>query len=289
MAVVKVCKGGKSLGKLIDYAAKDKLTSGKDCSDNPKKSLEEMQTTKEIWEQEKGRQYKHYVQSFAPKETTPEEAHKIGREWAEKNFKGYEVFIGTHNDKEHIHNHFIVNSVNFENGKKIHLDKEDLEKFKAVSDEICKEHGLSVIDRNQSKVKGEVREYNMKKYQAIVQGKSYITDTALAVQKSLENAKNKEEFMKNMNDNGYKVDWQDHKKHITFEDKDGHKVRAANLEKTFNESGIGKDGIIQQLEHNRKIEIEQEHKNEITFIDKDEKEIDFITENEKVRLRERTR
>ena len=65
-----------------------------------------------------GRQYKHYVQSFENDSIEPKMAHEIAREWAEKNFKGYEVLFATHCDKGHIHTHFIVNSVSFEDGRK---------------------------------------------------------------------------------------------------------------------------------------------------------------------------
>lgn len=243
MAVIKVGKGGKTLRQAIDYANKENLLSGKDCPDGPKQALQQMKATKEYWEKEDGRQYKHYIQSFKPGETTPEQANKMGHEWAEKNFEGHEVIIGTHKDKDHIHNHIIVNSVNFENGKKIHLDKQDLERFKSVSDEICKKHGLSTIDRTQAIGIGEVRVYSMGKYQAIAQGKSYIAQTAFAIDDCLCCSWSREEFIKSMNGKGYKVKWSDNRKYVTYTDKNGNKVRSSNLEKTFSDSKYSKESM----------------------------------------------
>lgn len=243
MAVIKVGKGGKTLGQAINYANKDKILSGKDCPNDPKQALEQMKATKDQWGKEDGRQYKHYIQSFKPGETTPDQANKIGHEWADKIFRGYEVVIGTHQDKKHIHNHIIVNSVNFENGKKLHLDKRDLERFKAVNDQLCRENELSVIDRTKDCGIGEVRVYSMGKYQAIAQGKSYIAQTAFAVDDCLYRSWSREEFIRNMKEKGYRVEWSDNRKNVTYTDQNGNKIRASNLEKTFSDLKYSKESM----------------------------------------------
>lgn len=100
--------------------AEEKLVSGLHCE--PETVKEEMQATKELWGKTDGRTYKHYVQSYhEDEEITPEQAHKNAVELAEhtKAWKGHEVLIATHIDKGHIHTHFIVNSVNYENGHKL--------------------------------------------------------------------------------------------------------------------------------------------------------------------------
>lgn len=259
MAVIKVAPGKASLGKIINYAAKDKITSGIDCPDDKEKAKEQFQNTQEVWGKTEGRRYKHYVQSFKPGEISPAKAHDLGREWAEKSFPGHEVFVGTHVDKDHIHNHFVVNSVNYENGKKLHVGNEDLERFKAVSDEICKEHGLSIVDRAKERERGEIRAYEMKKYRTLERAakgevKSHIANTAIAVNKSLETARSKKEFIKAMNDRGYMVDWQESHKHITFTDQEGHKVRASNLAKTFSDDRYTKEGIEHEIARRREYE-----------------------------------
>ena len=121
MAVIKAVSSKAGIGHAIDYVTKkekteEKLVSGLHCE--PETVKEEMQATKELWGKTDGRTYKHYVQSYhEDEEITPEQAHKNAVELAEhtKAWKGHEVLIATHIDKGHIHTHFIVNSVNYEN------------------------------------------------------------------------------------------------------------------------------------------------------------------------------
>ena len=258
MAVIKVVNSKASIGKAINYVTKrekteEKLVSGKDC--NPHTAIDEMKATKEQWGKTEGRQYKHYIQSFNPEDRiTPEKAHEVGRKFVEntEKFKGHEVVIATHVDKGHIHNHFIVNSVNFENGKKFQQSKKDLEKLKNHSDRICEREGLSII-----KEKGkEITAFDQKKYKAIEKGftgkeKSYLLDTAIEVSNSLKKATSREEFIKDMESKGYKVNWKDTRKHITFTTPEGKKVRNSNLEKTFKEHKFSKEGMENEIQRNR--------------------------------------
>ena len=93
-----------------------------------------------------GRQCYHIIQSFVPDEITPELALEIATEFAKEHLPGYQVVIGTHTDRHHIHNHILFNSVNDETGEKYHCSREDYYKqIRAVSDRLCREHGLSVI------------------------------------------------------------------------------------------------------------------------------------------------
>lgn len=251
MAVIKVTNSKATLSKSINYITKEekteeKLISGKDCT--PSTAFDEMQATKELFNKLNGRQYYHYVQSFSKTDNVSHgKAHEIGKEWAEKNFKGHEVLIATHQDKDHVHNHFIVNSVSYEDGKKFHSSKKDLEHMKLVSDKICEREGLSVIqEKNKS---NELTSYNQGKYQLLKkleQGqnvKSYVFDTALTVDKVLENSSNRGEFIKNMKDQGYEVKWSDTNKNITFKNSEGNKVRLSNLEKTFKDTRFSKEGL----------------------------------------------
>jgi len=258
MAIVKVSKGGRSLKQAIRYADKEKDFIGKDVSDNPEKAINEMQLTKDIYNKPGGRQYKHYIISFKPGEVDREKAKAIALEFAEKNFKGYEVGIGTHTDKNHIHCHLIVNSVSFEIGKKLHVPKSFLEDLRKSNDEICKTHGLEIVQKELEKeMSGEIRTGNMKKYQVLKHAfdgvkKSYVLDAAIAVKKAMELSENKQEFIENMNFQGYKTNWSDTRKHVTFIDKGNNKVRLANLQKTFNDISFSKEGL--ELEFKRNIE-----------------------------------
>ena len=268
MAVVKATKGGKSLSAAMNYVEKKaELCSGKDCSDKKEKALNEMESVKELWGKTEGRPYKHYVQSFEPGEVDQETAHEIGLEWAEKNFPGHQAYVATHTDKEHIHNHVIVNSVNFENGKKLHFNKYELERFKSRSDEICRERGLSTIDRTKGPERGEIRTYSMKEqklYEKAFKGQKQSYKIALAKKlgEELRKAKNLKELAKNMEKKGYKI--KERGKELTFEDSAGNKVRASNLAKTFSEPNFTKEGILNELERNN----DREYASESTGIEK---------------------
>lgn len=250
MAVIKAAKGGKNLKAAMDYIhRKAELTSGKDCSDDKNKALEQMQITKILWDKKGGREHMHYIQSFEPGEANPQIANQIGLEWAEKNFSGHEVYIATHTDKKHIHNHFIVNTVNHENGHKIQVSPKDLERFKSYSDELCKEHGLSIIERSQKPEPGNLRTNVMAKYQLLQRinngenVKSYILNAAIAVDQAIDQSSSRREFIKNLEEQGYKVEWKEQRKNITLTNSDGKKVRMSNLEKTFSNPRFSKEGM----------------------------------------------
>lgn len=257
MAVIKVVNSKASIGKAINYVTKEekteeRLISGKDC--NPRTAIDEMKATKEQWGKTEGRQYAHLVQSFNPEDkVTPKQAHEIGRKFIENNekFKGHEVVIATHVDKGHIHNHFIVNSVNFENGKKLHTTKKELQQLKERSNELSREHGLSVPTRGDT-----ITTFDQKKYRAIEKGakgqdKSYLLDTARNVSQSLKKATDREDFIRDMESKGYKVNWSDNRKNITYTTPEGKKVRSSNLEKTFKEHKFSKEGMENEIQRNR--------------------------------------
>lgn len=88
----------------------------------------------------------HYIQSFKPEEVSPEQAHRIGVEWAEKVFgKNHQVLVTTHVNCQHIHNHFAVSAFDLD-GKKWYGNKTSLKRCRDISDKICKSYGLSVIE-----------------------------------------------------------------------------------------------------------------------------------------------
>ena len=264
MAVIKAVSSHAPIGTAIDYVEKKEKTEERLLSGigvTPETAKEEMQATKEIYGKTDGRTYKHFVQSFAPGEDiTPEKAHEIAKEFVQslELFKGYEVLIATHKDKKHVHTHFIVNSVSFEDGKKFQMSSKDLQKMKDKSDEICHEHGLSICEKNKT-FDGHERTgftaWTKEKYhflQDMMEGKSkksYVYNTMKVVRDSMNRAASQEEFVKLLSEKGYSVDWQDRHKHLTFMDHDGNKVRDTNLNKTFN-LGIGKEELLTRFERN---------------------------------------
>ena len=255
MAVIKAVSSKAGIGQALDYVTKDektekKLVSGLNCE--PDTAKDEMQATKELWGKTEGRTYKHFVQSFAPEEKIePEQAHCIACQMAAKRpeWKGFEVLIATHQDKDHIHSHFIVNSVSFENGHKLQQSRADLQNMKDMSDEICRQQGFHITEKGKT-FSGDVREetvaWKKETYQLLKQAeqgkvKSYVQDIALAVLDCKETATSRETFIRLMNERGYGVDWQDSHKYITYTDlarkqagEKACKIRNNKLEKYYN-------------------------------------------------------
>ena len=255
MAVIKAVNSRASLGRVIKYITQDEKTlecliGGYNCRGTS--ALFEMKATKKAWNKTGGRQYKHFVQSFSPDEDiTPQQAHEIAAELAEswEKFKGYEVIFATHLDSKHVHTHFVVNSVSFENGKKFGYSKNDLKLFKELSDRILQAHGLSICQKTQ-----DISTYNIHAYNAVKKdldgtGKSWLLAIALAVRSVRAMATNKTVFIAQLNAKGISVKWEDDRKYITFSDKDGHKVRCKKLTEMFKED-FSKEGLENDFRRN---------------------------------------
>ncbi|MBR0312820.1 MAG: relaxase/mobilization nuclease domain-containing protein [Oscillospiraceae bacterium] len=150
MAITKILARNSRLDAAVNYATNgDKtedhiLTAYLNC--DPGLAARQMMETKEEIGKTGGRQCYHIIQSFQPGEVTPELALEIAREFAEECLPGYEAVIGTHVDRHHIHSHIVFNSVNTMTGEKYHIRTADYYKqIRAVSDRLCREHGLSVV------------------------------------------------------------------------------------------------------------------------------------------------
>jgi hypothetical protein len=270
MATIKAVSSRASIGQSLDYVTKEekteeKLVTGLHCEADTVK--EEMQATKELWGKTGGRTYKHFVQSYhADEDITPEQAHKNAIELAKNTeaWKGHEVLIATHIDRGHIHSHFIVNSVNFENGYKLQWSKADLQNLKDRCNEQSREQGLHVPEKGKT-FEGAEREetvaWSKDTYQLLKKAeqgevKSYVQDIALSVLDCKEQATSREDFIQKMSERGYGVDWQDNHKYITFTDlarqEQGEKqckVRNNKLEKYYN-MDFGKEELERGFEIN---------------------------------------
>ena len=278
MAVIKAVSSKAPISTAIDYVSKDEKTESKLLSGynltSPGTAMDEMQATKEVWGKTGGRTYKHFVQSFAPDENiTPEQAHEIATQFAEQCplFKGFEVLIATHKDREHIHTHFVVNSVNFEDGHKFQMKSTELQDMKDLSDKLCRERGLTITQKGKT-FHGEDREettaYSKEQYQLLQkaeQGKtdSYVQDIALAVLECREQATSREDFKMLMSERGYAVKWEDSRKHITFTDtsrqehgEKKHSVRNNKLEQYYH-MDFSKEGLEREFESNARKQAEQ--------------------------------
>ena len=154
MATTKIWPTKGHLASVLKYIVNEQKTdaktyvSGLNCF--PDTAAAEMNAVKKHFGKTGGRVAYHAYQSFAPGEVTPAQAHQIGVQlanelWGER----FQVVIATHLDRGHLHNHFVLNSVSFGDGKRFHPDAAFLHRLRDVSDRLCREYGLSIIEHPQ--------------------------------------------------------------------------------------------------------------------------------------------
>ena len=213
---------------------------------------------KKMWNKDTGRMYAHNIISWHKDEQiTPEQAFEFGKEFAENWFSGFQTLVAVHKDKDHVHCHLVTNSVSYEDGRKLHNTRKDLERMKQLTNQMCRERGLTVAEKGKhfdgSEIeKGEVTAWSKDKYNLFRQQvkDSFVADCAMAVLKALENCISKEKFIEKMKQFGWEVNWAEKRKHITFQNQDGKKVRDSNLSKTFH-LDISKEGLENEFDRNR--------------------------------------
>ena len=224
---------------------------------------------KKMWDKDSGRMYAHNIISWHKDEQiTPEQALEFGKEFAEKWFSGFQTLVAVHMDKEHIHCHLVTNSVSYEDGRKLHNTRKDLERMKQLTNQMCRERGLTVAEKGKhfdgrQIEKGEVIVWSKDKYNLFRQQvkDSFVADCAMVVLKALENCISKEKFIEKMKQFGWNVNWTEKRKNITFQNQDGKKVRDSNLSKTFH-LDISKEGLENEFNRNyERIRTEAERTN----------------------------
>ena len=224
---------------------------------------------KKVWDKDSGRMYAHNIISWHKDEQiTPEQALEFGKEFAENWFSGFQTLVAVHKDKDHIHCHLVTNSVSYEDGRKLHNTRKDLECMKQLTNQMCRERELTVAEKGKhfdgSRIeKGEVIAWSKDKYNLFRQQvkDSFVADCAMAVLKALENCISKEKFIEKMKQFGWNVNWTEKRKHITFQNQDGKKVRDSNLSKTFH-LDISKEDLENEFDRNyERVRVEAERTN----------------------------
>ncbi len=154
--------------KTIDKNEKTMYVTGVNCKTET--AYEEMITVQNRFDKTTGNVAYHAYQSFKTGEVSPELAHKIGVKLAEKMWSEYQVVVATHFNTGTYHNHFVVNSVNMFTGKKFNCNKGAYYKFREISDRLCRENNLIVIENPKGKTprsiyfaekRGEPTKYNL--------------------------------------------------------------------------------------------------------------------------------
>lgn len=210
--------------KVYDEISNQRLVSGINC--DGENAFKEFMATKKSYGKTDGMNFYQYVQSFSPEENiTPHQAHEIAIEFAEKAWKGYEVLVATHCDAQHIHSHFVINSVSFENGKKLRQNPNTLKSLRALSDEICRHHNLSTLEPySKDGMKISTREYR-----TAVKGQSWKFKLMNDIDKAMNISGSKEDFINAMSIMGYSVTWTDGRKYITYQCPNKMKCRDIKL------------------------------------------------------------
>ena len=199
------------------------LVSGINCQ--PQSVYDDFINTKLLYHKDGGVMFYHMVQSF-PKGAAvdPRQAHEAARRLAEY-FEGCEVLVCTHVDREHIHSHCVINSVNFETGKKLHMAKEQLQELMRRNDAICQEMGLPVFEPTAQQARG----MSGAEYHTALKGQSWKLRLMNTIDECMKYAADKDAFVSLMESEGYAVCWESSRKYITYTTPDGLKCRDSKL------------------------------------------------------------
>ena len=199
------------------------LVSGVNCQ--PQSVYDDFLNTKLLYHKDSGVMFYHMVQSF-PKGAAvdPRQAHEAARRLAEY-FDGCEVLVCTHVDREHIHSHCVINSVNFDTGKKLHMAKEQLQELMRRNDMICQEMGLPVFEPTAQQARG----MSGAEYHTALKGQSWKLRLMNTIDECMKYAADKDAFVSLMASEGYAVRWESGRKYITYTTPDGLKCRDNKL------------------------------------------------------------
>lgn len=259
----------KALRNVINYVLQDnKIKDGLICVCGPfeydtidrDNVYQSFLAEKKLWGKDSGRMYSHQIISFHRDEKlTPEQALSFGKDFIERWFSSHQALAAVHQDRDHVHIHIVVNTVSFVDGKKLHNTKHDLQKMKDITNEMCREYGFSVAQKGKhfdgtAFNEGEITAWAKDKYHLLLNDakKSFVADCGLAVLEAIQDCCSRDDFISRMNERGWKVHWEESRKHITFEDAAGNKVRDSNLSKTFT-MDISKEALAHEFERQGRI------------------------------------
>ena len=230
------------------------LVSGIGCQ--PETAFDEFLSTKLLHHKDGGVMFYHMVQSF-PKsaDIDPRMAHEVARRLAGY-FEGCEVLVCTHVDREHIHSHCIINSVNFETGRKVHRADEQIQELRVCNDQICEELGLPKFQRDEQK---HSRGMSNAEYYTASKGESWKFELMRVIDECMRCAGNREEFLVLLRSEGYNATWTDGRKNITYTTPDGRKCRDSKLhiEKYLKENMEAEFGYRTENDNTRNVDAAQ--------------------------------
>lgn len=220
-------RGG--MGAVMRYTVQDwktehdgrQLVTGINCQ--PETVYGDFMTTKYLHHKTEGTMFYHMVQSF-PKgaDVDPATAHAAALKLAEY-FAGHEVLVCTHTDRDHIHSHFVINSVSFETGKKLHIAKEQLQELRQRNDAVCMQFSIPVFVPNPNRQKS--KHMTMGEYKIAARGQSKKLQLMNIINDCMRHASNRDEFIALMESEGCKVRWEKSRQNITYTTLSGWQCR----------------------------------------------------------------
>ena len=230
------------------------LVSGIGCQ--PETAFDEFLSTKLLHHKDGGVMFYHMVQSF-PKgaDVDPRTAHEAARRLAEY-FEGCEVLVCTHTDREHIHSHCIINSVNFETGRKVHMADEQIQELRIRNDQICEELGLPKFQKDEQR---QSRGMSNAEYYTADRGESWKFELMRVIDECMRCAGNREEFLILLRSEGYDATWTDSRKNITYTTPEGRKCRdnKLHIEKYLKENMEAEFGYRTENDNTRNVDAAQ--------------------------------
>ena len=230
------------------------LVSDIDCQ--PETAFDEFLSTKLLHHKDGGVMFYHMVQSF-PKGANidPRAAHEAACRLAGY-FEGCEVLVCTHTDREHIHSHCIINSVNFETGKKVHIADKQIQELRVRNDQICEELGLPKFQKDEQR---QVRGMSNAEYYPAAKGESWKFELMRVIDECMRCAGNREEFLVLLRSEGYSATWTDSRKNITYITPDGCKCRdnKLHIEKYLKENMEAEFGYRTENDNTRNVDAAQ--------------------------------
>lgn len=221
---------------------------------------------KRMWDKDSGRMYAHNIISFHKDEQiTPEQVLEISRQFVDRFFPDHQSLIAVHRDREHLHCHILTNSVSYVDGHKLHQTKHDLQLQKDFTNELCRDQGLSVTEKGHhfdgSLIEqGEITAWSKDKYNLLINNTkdSFVADCALAIMSVMSGGCcSRDDFISEMAQQGWEVQWMDNRKHIVFENENGDKVRDSRIENTFAGLEVNKEALNHEFERQNQLRLEQ--------------------------------
>lgn len=221
---------------------------------------------KRMWDKDSGRMYAHNIISFHKDEQiTPEQVLEISRQFVDRFFPDHQSLIAVHRDREHLHCHILTNSVSYVDGHKLHQTKHDLQMQKDFTNELCRDQGLSVAEKGHHFdgsiiEQGEITAWSKDKYNLLINNTkdSFVADCALAIMSVMSGGCcSRDDFISEMAQRGWEVQWMDNRKHIVFENENGDKVRDSRIENTFAGLEVNKEALNHEFERQNQLRLEQ--------------------------------